>query len=76
LPIFLKLLTLLICILGGLFGYYIRNVNLFFFNKSLNFYTLRFFFGRMWFIPIISTMGVIKFPLKLGKKSYEIFDQG
>ena len=42
LPSYLKILTLFVCIVGGFSGYLIRNVNLYFFNKSLNYYLFRF----------------------------------
>lgn len=76
LPFYLKILTLIVCIIGGILGYLIRNVKLFFFNKSIDFYNFRFFSGSMWFIPIVSTIGVIKWPLILGIYSYKSFDQG
>nr|YP_010519719.1 NADH dehydrogenase subunit 5 [Ochlerotatus trivittatus]UXP34315.1 NADH dehydrogenase subunit 5 [Ochlerotatus trivittatus] len=76
LPFYLKMLTLFVCIAGGLSGYLVSNVKLFFFNKSLVFYNFSFFFGSMWFMPVISTIGVIKWPLVLGMHSYKSFDQG
>nr|YP_010046667.1 NADH dehydrogenase subunit 5 [Ochlerotatus nigrithorax]QPJ78598.1 NADH dehydrogenase subunit 5 [Ochlerotatus nigrithorax] len=76
LPFYLKTLTLFVCILGGVMGYLISNVSLFFFNKSLVFYNFSFFSGSMWFMPVISTIGVIKWPLILGMHSYKSFDQG
>nr|YP_010155465.1 NADH dehydrogenase subunit 5 [Haemagogus spegazzinii]QQX45045.1 NADH dehydrogenase subunit 5 [Haemagogus spegazzinii] len=76
LPFYMKMLTLLVCILGGMFGYLISNIKLFFFNKSLNFYNFSFFSGSMWFMPVVSTIGVIKWPLILGMYSFKSFDQG
>nr|YP_010692938.1 NADH dehydrogenase subunit 5 [Anastrepha ornata]WCB98054.1 NADH dehydrogenase subunit 5 [Anastrepha ornata] len=76
LPIYLKLLTLFVCISGGLLGYLISNVSLFYFNKSLNNYLVSYFSGSMWFMPYISTYGVINFPLVLGGVVYKSFDQG
>nr|AIV00392.1 NADH dehydrogenase subunit 5 [Aedes notoscriptus] len=76
LPFFMKMLTLFVCIMGGLMGYLISNVKLFFYNKSLVYYNVSFFSGSMWFMPVISTMGVVKWPLILGMYSYKIFDQG
>lgn len=76
LPLDIKILTLFVCIVGGLVGYLIRNVSLFFYNKSLINYNFSFFVGRIWFIPVISTLGVIKLPLVLGLYSYKRFDQG
>nr|YP_010692977.1 NADH dehydrogenase subunit 5 [Anastrepha suspensa]WCB98093.1 NADH dehydrogenase subunit 5 [Anastrepha suspensa] len=76
LPIYLKLLTLFVCIGGGLLGYLISNVSLFYFNKSLNNYLVSYFSGSMWFMPYISTYGVINPPLVLGSIVYKSFDQG
>lgn len=76
LPFELKLLTLFVCLVGGFSGYLISKVSFFFYNKSLNYYTLRTFFGSMWFIPIISTIGSIYYPLILGIKTVKSFDQG
>lgn len=76
LPFDIKILTLIVCILGGVFGYLISNISLFFYNKSLINYGLSSFAGGIWFIPVISTLGVIKFPINLGLYRYKSFDQG
>lgn len=76
LPFYMKILTLIVCFIGGLRGYLIRNINLFFFNKSIKYYKFSYFSGRIWFIPLISTVGVIKWPLILGIYSFKRFDQG
>nr|QNE85577.1 NADH dehydrogenase subunit 5 [Pegomya bicolor] len=76
LPYYLKLLTLLVCIIGGLIGYFISNISLFFYNKSLNYYNLSYFLGSMWFMPYISTYGLINFSLMTGKIVVKSFDQG
>lgn len=76
LPYYLKLLTLFVCILGGLIGYLISNVSLYFFNKSLNYYVYSLFIGSIWFIPYLSTYGIIKYPLIIGNQVVKSFDQG
>lgn len=76
LPYYLKLLTLFVCIVGGLTGYLISNISLYFFNKSLNIYYRRMFLISIWFIPYISTYGIINYPLFLGKLVVKSFDQG
>lgn len=76
LPLNLKLLTLFVCIVGGLMGYIISNVSLFFINKALINYNSSYFLGSIWFIPYISTYGIINYPLVLGKISIKSFDQG
>nr|QPO06957.1 NADH dehydrogenase subunit 5 [Anopheles funestus] len=72
----MKLLTLFVCLLGGFIGYLLSNVGLFFINKALYFYNFTNFVGSMWFMPVISTLGVVNYPLKLGLYSYKSFDQG
>nr|QVL29142.1 NADH dehydrogenase subunit 5 [Ceratitis fasciventris] len=76
LPFYLKLLTLFVCILGGLIGYLISNVSLYYFNKSLNSYLMSYYFGSMWFMPYISTYGIINYPLIVGGIVSKSFDQG
>lgn len=76
LPFYLKLLTLFVCVVGGLVGYLISNVSLYFYNKALNNYNSSFFFGSIWFIPYISTYGLINYPLVIGSIVVKSFDQG
>nr|QVL29194.1 NADH dehydrogenase subunit 5 [Ceratitis pallidula] len=76
LPYYLKLLTLFVCILGGLMGYLISNVSLYYVNKSLNSYLMSYYFGSMWFMPFISTYGIMNYPLLLGSIVSKSFDQG
>ena len=76
LPFILKILTLFVCITGGLIGYLISDVSLIFFNKALSYYSVRSFLGSIWFIPVISTLGIIFYPLKLGGLVIKRFDQG
>nr|YP_010507377.1 NADH dehydrogenase subunit 5 [Eristalinus sepulchralis]UXG18958.1 NADH dehydrogenase subunit 5 [Eristalinus sepulchralis] len=76
LPYYLKFMTLFVCILGGLVGYLMSKISLFFINKSLNNYYLSMFIGSMWFMPYISTYGIINYSLKLGMNVVKNFDQG
>nr|YP_010999249.1 NADH dehydrogenase subunit 5 [Rheocricotopus emeiensis]WPM93095.1 NADH dehydrogenase subunit 5 [Rheocricotopus emeiensis] len=76
LPSVLKNLTLIVCLLGGIMGYLISSVNLYFMNKSLMFYNMSFLNSSMWFMPSVSTIGIIFYPLDLGFKSLKSFDQG
>lgn len=76
LPYYLKLLTLFVCVVGGISGYLISNVSLFYFNKSLANYVSSYYFGSMWFIPYISTYGIIRYPLVVGNLVVKSFDQG
>lgn len=76
LPVYLKLLTLFVCFVGGFIGYIISNVSLFFFNKSIFLYKTSYFLGRIWFMPYVSTYGIINYYLFIGKKVLKSFDQG
>nr|YP_010506492.1 NADH dehydrogenase subunit 5 [Syritta pipiens]UXF58184.1 NADH dehydrogenase subunit 5 [Syritta pipiens] len=76
LPYYLKFMTLFVCIVGGLTGYLMSKISLFFINKSLNNYYLSMFAGSMWFMPYISTYGIINYSLKLGSLVVKNFDQG
>nr|QXG19252.1 NADH dehydrogenase subunit 5 [Drosophila heteroneura] len=76
LPLGMKLLTLFVCVVGGLFGYVISLMKLYSLNKSLMMYNLTNFLGGMWFMPFMSTYGIIFYPLNLGQIVSKSFDQG
>nr|YP_010564800.1 NADH dehydrogenase subunit 5 [Volucella latifasciata]UZA61203.1 NADH dehydrogenase subunit 5 [Volucella latifasciata] len=76
LPYYLKFMTLFVCLLGGLVGYFISKISLFFVNKSLNNYLFSLFVGSMWFMPYISTYGIINYSLNIGMNTLKNFDQG
>nr|QOV03329.1 NADH dehydrogenase subunit 5 [Simulium equinum] len=76
LPFYYKNLTLMVCLIGAVSGYLMANVSLFFNYKSLSYYLMTFFVGSMWFMPMISTLGVIKYPLNAGFSALKSFDQG
>lgn len=74
--LYLKVLTLTICLLGGFLGFIISNISFFSFNKSLNFYFFSFFSRSIWFIPLISTICVVNIPVNISFKIYKNIDQG
>lgn len=76
LPFYLKILTLFVCIVGGLIGYLISNISLYFLNKSLYYYFRSFFLGSIWFMPYISTYGLINYSLNCGFYVIKSFDYG
>nr|YP_010895126.1 NADH dehydrogenase subunit 5 [Ocyptamus norina]WJW73652.1 NADH dehydrogenase subunit 5 [Ocyptamus norina] len=76
LPYYLKYMTLLVCVVGGVIGYMISNISLFMMNKSLNLYYITMFMGSMWFMPYISTYGIVNYSLKIGMNVIKNFDQG
>lgn len=75
-PLLLKVSTLLTCFIGGFLGFFISNINFFSFNKSLNYYFFSFYSCSIWFIPAISTVGVIWFPVNSGLSVLKRLDQG
>nr|DAZ87528.1 TPA_asm: NADH dehydrogenase subunit 5 [Phytosciara flavipes] len=75
LTIYMKLMTLFVCLLGGFTGYLMSMSSLFFFNKSLYFNKIVSFFMMMWFMPFISTTFIIKLFLKIGGLM-KFLDQG
>nr|QLY90013.1 NADH dehydrogenase subunit 5 [Phaonia perdita] len=74
LPMNLKLLTLVVCMMGGLMGYLISKSS--FFLQSKNYYYVTNFFGSMWFMPYVVTYGMVIYSLILGKLVVKSFDQG
>nr|QLY90039.1 NADH dehydrogenase subunit 5 [Nemotelus notatus] len=76
LPLGYKLLTSLVCLIGLFTGYIVSNSSMYFLNKSLKYYNLSFFSGSMWFMPYISTYGVIFYPMNWGKMVLSGIDQG
>uniref|UniRef100_UPI0030036D04 NADH dehydrogenase subunit 5 n=1 Tax=Desmometopa sabroskyi TaxID=3118444 RepID=UPI0030036D04 len=76
LPYYLKMLTLFVCIFGALIGYFMSLFSLYSVNKTLKFYFSSFFLGFMWFMPYISTYGVINYSMKIGMNVIKSFDQG
>lgn len=76
LPFFLKILTLIVCLIGGFSGYIISNIGFFSFNKSLNYYLFSFFSSSIWFIPPLSTIGAVYYPVSFSFKLFKNLDQG
>nr|YP_010531210.1 NADH dehydrogenase subunit 5 [Blasticotoma filiceti]UXW93445.1 NADH dehydrogenase subunit 5 [Blasticotoma filiceti] len=77
LPLFMKLIPLGLILMGGIGGYF-----LFYLNISIKiikadiYYLITYFLGGMWFMPILSTMGLIKYPLGIGSYLVKNMDQG
>lgn len=76
LPIYLKFLTLFVCLVGGFVGYLISNIALYSFNKSFMFYGRRYFFSTMWFLSTLATVGTVFYPLRTGMLVFKSIDQG
>nr|YP_009185925.1 NADH dehydrogenase subunit 5 [Phacomorphus fratyi]ALO70816.1 NADH deshydrogenase subunit 5 [Phacomorphus fratyi] len=76
LPLFMKLMALLVTLLGGALGY---EVSKFFVSYKLNsfyFYKISMFLSSMWNMPFFSTFGVNFYPIWLGRIIFKSMDQG
>nr|QXE46450.1 NADH dehydrogenase subunit 5 [Cephalcia yanqingensis] len=77
LPIYLKLLTLMLSMLGGFLGYMLPQLNIFYsIHMNNNYYSMKMFFSSMWFMPILSTYSMLKYSIKFGELNMKIIDQG
>nr|ASL24556.1 NADH dehydrogenase subunit 5 [Pachyta bicuneata] len=77
LPIFMKIMTLFMIIIGMWMGYELAKFKIS--NgvlKSLNNLILVTFLGSMWNMPIISTLGINYSPIYMGEIYTKNFDQG
>nr|WES13241.1 NADH dehydrogenase subunit 5 [Fenusa (Kaliofenusa) sp. 1 GYN-2022b] len=72
-PFYMKIMPLFIIFIGSVLGYLNFKMNL---SKIyLNFIFLKNFVSLMWFLPIISTYGMIKYSMILSKNLYLVLDQ-
>nr|YP_010702003.1 NADH dehydrogenase subunit 5 [Brachytarsina amboinensis]WCL18791.1 NADH dehydrogenase subunit 5 [Brachytarsina amboinensis] len=76
LPIYIKMMTLLVCFLGGLLGILISNVSMYYFNVSYFMYNFSDMSSNMMYMPMISSYGMVKIPLEMGMSTYKLFDLG
>nr|AIW06196.1 NADH dehydrogenase subunit 5 [Ameletus sp. 1 MT-2014] len=76
LPLGLKTLALTVSLSGGWMGYEIAKMSIGSTNKSLNNYKVVVFSGSMWFLPLLSTLGISSKPLYLGTQILKSMDQG
>nr|YP_010166758.1 NADH dehydrogenase subunit 5 [Rhithrodytes bimaculatus]QRV62862.1 NADH dehydrogenase subunit 5 [Rhithrodytes bimaculatus] len=76
LPMWMKLMTLMVSILGGWMGYEISLVSVNWISKTLQFYKMSYFMGSMWFMPVVSTFFVNYIPLMMSFNLFKSFDQG
>nr|WES13267.1 NADH dehydrogenase subunit 5 [Fenusa (Kaliofenusa) sp. 3 GYN-2022b] len=72
-PFYMKIMPLMIIFMGSVLGY--LNFKMKLSNIYLNFIFVKNFVSLMWFLPIISTHGVIKYSMILSKNLYLVLDQ-
>nr|UUL99614.1 NADH dehydrogenase subunit 5 [Vietnamella sinensis] len=76
LPLELKTLALTVTVVGAWLGYEIAKFSVNISMQGLKFYKEVSFWGSMWFMPMLFTLGVSKMPLKMGDKIIKSGDQG
>nr|YP_010730126.1 NADH dehydrogenase subunit 5 [Nevromus intimus]WEG22759.1 NADH dehydrogenase subunit 5 [Nevromus intimus] len=76
LPLYMKLMTLLVSLIGMWIGYEISKFKLNWKLNSLSFYMVSSFLGSMWFMPILSTKFINSYFLHLGYLVIKSIDQG
>nr|QXX99465.1 NADH dehydrogenase subunit 5 [Tribolium castaneum] len=76
LPLFMKILTLLMVILGAWIGYELSKFFISYDSLSLKNYGLSWFLSNMWNMPVISTLGINYYPIIGGSFLYKSLDQG
>lgn len=76
LPFNLKMIVIYVRLIGGILGYFIRNMRIYSVNKFLMTYNLRNFLCLMWFIPNLSTYGLRYYFLNLGQSLLKNIDIG
>nr|YP_010692542.1 NADH dehydrogenase subunit 5 [Argopistes capensis]WBV77024.1 NADH dehydrogenase subunit 5 [Argopistes capensis] len=74
LPFFMKIITLVMVFIGGWMGYEVSNFKISYKLMSNNFKVK--FLSNMWNMPVLSTFGIIYYPLYLGMIYTKIFDSG
>lgn len=75
LSLFIKFITLTVCLLGGLAGALFFNWSLYIKTKITD-NKVVFFIGLIWFLPYIVTIGVNYYPLYIGKFYIKRLDYG
>lgn len=76
LPIYIKLITLTVRVIGGLVGFIIFQSSLNIGRLSLKYHYLVEVLGSMWFIPFLSTFGAVKYPFLVGGAASKLGDYG
>nr|YP_010947248.1 NADH dehydrogenase subunit 5 [Mustilia falcipennis]WGO62251.1 NADH dehydrogenase subunit 5 [Mustilia falcipennis] len=76
LPFNLKLMVVYVSFLGGIMGYFISNMKIYSLNKFLCIYNMSMFLCMMWFMPSLSTYGLVFYFLNFSQKLYKNIDLG
>lgn len=74
-PIYIKLITLIVCLIGGISGVIFFNWRIYIHVGIINDLKSHYF-GSIWFLPYLSTIGVNYFPLHFATNYLKIVDNG
>nr|YP_010437842.1 NADH dehydrogenase subunit 5 [Bassarona dunya]UTB53974.1 NADH dehydrogenase subunit 5 [Bassarona dunya] len=76
LPFSLKMMVIYVSLMGMLMGWLISKMKIYSLNKFLMFYNFSVFSTVMWFMPNLSTYGLVYYFLKLGQMLSKNIDMG
>nr|YP_010946512.1 NADH dehydrogenase subunit 5 [Episymploce cheni]WGO57230.1 NADH dehydrogenase subunit 5 [Episymploce cheni] len=76
LPLYLKLMVIMVSLVGGWLGYELSKCNVGNNLMSMKFNLLSSFLSTMWYMPYIFTYGICYYPLIIGYNSLKSFDNG
>nr|WGO62303.1 NADH dehydrogenase subunit 5 [Pseudandraca sp. 1 MD-2023a] len=76
LPFNLKLMVIYVSLLGAGMGYFVSNMKIISLSKFKLTYNLSFFLCLMWFMPSLSTYGLVYYFLNFSQKLYKNIDLG
>nr|YP_010045037.1 NADH dehydrogenase subunit 5 [Polyphylla gracilicornis]QPF96302.1 NADH dehydrogenase subunit 5 [Polyphylla gracilicornis] len=76
LPLFMKMMTLMMVLMGIWMGYSLSKFAFYYTNKSLCTLSVSLFMATMWNMPYISSYGVNYYPIASGRVIYNSLDQG
>nr|WRK67345.1 NADH dehydrogenase subunit 5 [Halter nutans] len=76
LPLYLKLLTLMVSLVGGFIGYELFRFKIGWDLSVMKMYEITNFLGNMWYMPTLSTSYLNYFSLKMGEITIKNVDQG
>lgn len=72
----IKIMTLFVCVSGGVIGYSGSLWSLFLKSKLIKSFLVKRFMGSIWFLPAVSTLGVNQGALLIGKYYLKAIDIG
>lgn len=72
----IKFMVLIVCIRGGVIGYFLSQWNLYLKSKILKIFLFNIFVGSIWFLPLLSTVRITWAPSFIGINYMKTIDTG